>query len=313
MLGNVLHFSARYDSNSISAEKYLVKDPEFTSLFEDSQIHNLETKDVQLRDNIFSYTELPPDLIPSEEINVQNDSAFETYGFPGIGSKDEPYLIENYSINSSYVFGIIIENTSKYFAIHNCFLNNTHGIYINDVANYTATLSNNICLSSISGSNGISITDSNFCTISDNLCTENNYGISLSNSIGTILKNNTCSHNQGTFGGIYLDQCSNCTLSMNNCIRNTYGICVQYSDEISLRDNICENNSVMGIAIGAMTINELSGNNCSYSTVGIAGGSNYGAVPFVNNTCNNNYFGFMFGGSNQTFTNNTCENNEYGM
>ncbi|MHA1954331.1 MAG: right-handed parallel beta-helix repeat-containing protein, partial [Candidatus Heimdallarchaeaceae archaeon] len=60
-------------------------------------------------------------------IYVKYDSDFEVYGFPGNGSKTNPYIIQNYDLYPGmYQNGIRIEQTTKHFIIRNCRIVNSY-------------------------------------------------------------------------------------------------------------------------------------------------------------------------------------------
>ncbi|MHA1316516.1 MAG: right-handed parallel beta-helix repeat-containing protein [Candidatus Heimdallarchaeaceae archaeon] len=129
--------------------------------------------------------------------------------FPGLGTKDDPYVIENYNITDSTTHGIKISGTTKYILIHDCYLNgggsssSFYGIYIDSTTDGTITVTNN--------------TISNYAT-----------GIYLS----------SCSNNSFTFNiitnsnndGLYLSSSSNNTFSSNTITNSDDdGITISFS------------------------------------------------------------------------------------
>jgi len=233
----------------------------------------------------------------------------------GSGTVDDPYIIENWTIDASVTHGIWIEDTSAYFVIRNCLVENGggnyHGIYLNNVIN--GRIDNNTCLN-------------------------NNYGIYIySDSDGDVtLENNTCEGNSNS--GIYLSysSLSNATIRNNTCSNNSngYGIYIysDYSlDNAIIENNICESNSNYGIYIECYPLYSatLRNNSCLNN-------SNYGIYLYSdgtyvedqtsenaiveNNTCSNNsnygiyleYYGYPASLSNATIRNNTCSNNSNG-
>ena len=95
-------------------------------------------------------------------IIIQKDEDFDYYGFPGKGTKEEPYLIQNYNITVE-TDSITVTGTTKYFIIRNCFLKST--IVIDNIAANTVSITGNQieeCFTGIRISNtkGVSI-DSN--------------------------------------------------------------------------------------------------------------------------------------------------------
>ena len=177
--------------------------------------------------NSKSNVENVPAYTPHDPIMIMDDFDFEIQGFPGVGTKINPYIIENYDINGS-VFGycIWITGTTVYFTIRNCYLHNafpTGGIFLNFAPN------------------GI---------IFNNTITDNERGITLGDAQNNIVNNNTIT-NSTTFG-IGLDlNCNNNVLQYNFIENNSMdGISFWWATgNIEVKNNkIC--NSQQGIDIG---------------------------------------------------------------
>jgi len=186
----------------------------------------------------------------------------------GAGTQSNPWIIENWSINAaagpppgweSYD-GIVIYNTTDYFIVRNCLVENGGsdytGIWLGTVKN--GRVENNVMgngpfsygIAVVWGSdnnivtgntcngmmgNGIFVWESDNNTVSNNTCSNNNSGIYLYDSDNINLTNNTCENN--LFHGIYLAGSSNNTLTNNTCSNNSYyGICIEdsYSNTITL-------------------------------------------------------------------------------
>jgi len=62
--------------------------------------------------------------IPSSPIIITSDSGFS--GFPGDGSENNPFRIENYEIITNQQYAIHITDTTKYFVIKNCFIKSSN-------------------------------------------------------------------------------------------------------------------------------------------------------------------------------------------
>ncbi len=91
-------------------------------------------------------TGIPSPRITSNPISINGDQDFITQaqnnGWPGSGSADDPYLIENLDISQPYSYGISIRNTRVFFYINRCTLTgNDRGIVLLDLKN--AILGNN--------------------------------------------------------------------------------------------------------------------------------------------------------------------------
>ncbi len=243
---------------------------------------------VQITAEENNYRPTSLELTPHELIEITSDSNFTDYGFLGIGTAEDPYIIEGYNITTTNDFGIYIGGTTKYFIVRNCCIDVIYiGIYIDDVADGTPTVINNTCINNLYG---IALEDSVSSTVTNNTCSNSDFGIYLGASVNSTVTNNTCSNNNN---GIYLLNSDNSTVTNNNCNSNDiFDITLEVSGNSTVVNNTC-NNSDIGIWL------RVSGN----STV-------------VNNTCSNNiYAGILFyisGGS--TVANNTCSyNNNHGI
>ena len=70
-----------------------------------------------------------------EPMRINSNLDFITLGFEGNGTKENPYQIENFTIETSNDYGIYIYDTTKYFVIQNVYINAlTYGIHISDIA-----------------------------------------------------------------------------------------------------------------------------------------------------------------------------------
>ena len=69
------------------------------------------------------------DYVPHGEIRIDSNAEFESQGWPGNGTQENPYIIEGFQIGSS--IGIRIDRTSVFFVIRNCRLvSSGTGIYL---------------------------------------------------------------------------------------------------------------------------------------------------------------------------------------
>ena len=150
--------------------------------------------------------------------------------------------------------------------------------------------------------------NASYCSVSDNNCSNNYYGISIKDSSNNNLSNNNCSLNNED--GIYFSGSSDNTLSNNNCSSNNWrGIQLRNSSDNALSNNICLNN-LDGIHLRISRNNTLSNNNCSSN-------NDYGIEFYKlsdnnimsNNTCSNNLIGISLSGNNNIISNNICFSN----
>jgi parallel beta-helix repeat protein len=177
----------------------------------------------------------------------------------GSGTEDDPYIIENWVINAS-TYGIWIEDTTAYFIIRNCLVENGYrGIYLDNVTN--GQIEKNVCNNNIVG---ICVKDSTACTIiknhcvsviagsvgiflyySNGNCVDNNivglgYGdinIEVKGSDHNIISNNLLENNQNGDGIWLWSGSDNNVICYNTCRNNFSGIALSSSDNNVVHHN----------------------------------------------------------------------------
>jgi parallel beta-helix repeat protein len=222
-------------------------------------------------------------------INIISDQNFTDYGFPGLGTYDNPYRIENYNISTTDEKAISIENTNKHFVIQNCFLiAEKNGIFVNNVNTKPITITNNECSN----------------------CWD---GIFVANGLEVNISNNTC-YNNNNYGINVEDFKDKVVIVENNCSRNVFGLRVYSSFGVTVSDNICERNELMGITVWE-SVSSVCQNICNDN--GYSGITSLISYPslFYNNTCFNNleYGIHLSGSSSSKVYNNTCFKNRNGL
>jgi parallel beta-helix repeat protein len=163
----------------------------------------------------------------------------------GSGTENDPYIIENWVISALSADGISIQNTTAYFVIQNCLVENGggsyYGIHLNNAIN--GKVENNICRYN---SSGVYLESSSNYNILDNSTYGNNYyGIELWSSDNNLISNNVAGNN------------------------NYIGIYLEYSDNNSIHGNTSENNGWDGIRLGASDNNLIYGNTSENNQSGI--------------------------------------------
>jgi parallel beta-helix repeat protein len=233
---------------------------------------------------------------PRAPIYIVGDNSFTPANgvTGGSGTASDPYIIENWAIDASGANGIDIENTTAYFVVRNCLIENAtdpyDGIQLYNVNN--GVIENNTCENNSNCGIGLyRFSDKN--TLTGNTCGNNGrHGIGLYFSFNNTLTGNTCENNYGA--GIYLwsysAPSSGNTLSNNACRNSLVGIFLGCSSGNTLSNNACENNSNYGIYLYSSSDNNT----------------------LTGNTCENNYRGIeLESSSNNTLTGNICGNNDY--
>jgi parallel beta-helix repeat protein len=230
-------------------------------------------------------------MIRNTPIIILGDSYFDYYNFKGEGTKERPYIIEKYHINTNDDYGIYVWNTTKEFLIRDCFIEAKEiGIYIRSVKKGTAFIESNTC--SKCSVAGIYIEKTQKVTIVNNICNENvesgdfifsGEGIYLINSPNSTITKNRCFEN---YYGIFIEDTSFVTLTDNTCTRNILcGINLEYSSNITAHQNICLDNSGAGIYLISSSDSVITKNICSDNNGdGIYLYRSHNSI-FENNTC----------------------------
>ena len=233
--------------------------------------------------------------ITHPSIEILSDADFVNYSSSGIGTIDEPFVIENYNITTTDTKAITVESTTKYFVIRNCLLSaDSMGIYLYNIAFGTGLLENNNC--SVTNHMGIWGKYAHGVKIVNNTCNDNSMnGILLKECNNVTIIDNMVKKNP--WGGIMLDDCLNSEVRDNVVIENSYssGIRLHDSNGTRVTNNTCINNSVAGIqshgSNDAIIEHNTVFNDNGY--VGIAVADSLSA-KVLNNTVTSNYKSMSF-------------------
>ena len=165
--------------------------------------------------------------IEHQPILIDSDNDFVSSQFPGTGTKEDPYIIEDYKITStgSMTNAIEVKSTSKYFIIRNCQITASYiGILVEGVSAGTASVINNTIASSTNKGGGIVL-----------------------GANGVLVSNNTCTN---FVEGIHTNYASDCIIRYNNFSNNHYhGISLRYSSNNVVTNNTVMNNEGYGVLI----------------------------------------------------------------
>jgi parallel beta-helix repeat protein len=167
-----------------------------------------------------------PEGVPHDPICIEDDSEFTLEDqitlvdgvIAGSGAAGEPYVIGYWVIDASASHGIKIRDTTAYFVIRNCLVENGrdshYGIYLRDVIN--GRIANNTCFNN---TYGIRLRDSSNNTLTNNTCKNNYVGIILSFSDNNIVDSNICENNND--GIVASGTAKNNTIHHNYLFNNT--------------------------------------------------------------------------------------------
>lgn len=165
--------------------------------------------------------------IERQPILIDSDNDFISNQFPGTGTREDPYIIENYKITSigSMTNAIEVRSTSKHFIIRNCQITASYiGILVENVSPGTASVINNTITSSTSDGGGIVL-----------------------GANGVLVSNNTCTN---FVDGVHTNYASDCMIRDNNFSNNHYhGISLRYSDNNVVTLNTISNNGAYAVLI----------------------------------------------------------------
>jgi parallel beta-helix repeat protein len=174
----------------------------------------------------------------------------------GSGTKNDPYIIQNWAISAENAHGIEIRNTTAYFVVRNCLVENGgvsyDGIFLSNTVN--GKIEN---CTSYSNYAGIHLDYSSNNTLANNSCSSDEDGIRLDSSSNNTLTNNSCYNSSS---GIYLSNSDNDNLTNNACDTNYYGISIYSSSGDTLTNNSSDNNGY-GIYLSVSNDDRIYHNN----------------------------------------------------
>jgi len=172
-------------------------------------------------------------------IEILSDDDFVSQGWPGEGTHEDPYVIEDLCILTywSEPCGILVRDTRANFTIRNCtffdyddtvdgtgihlwnvtgglILNSTFTLGLNGV--YVQNCSSSVLANSTitQYSDAVRVEDSTDLTIVQNTLTSNQVAMNLLSADFSVVRNNTLTSN--TWGLILGNQCNNVTVSWND-------------------------------------------------------------------------------------------------
>ncbi|MFP4051357.1 MAG: nitrous oxide reductase family maturation protein NosD [Thermoplasmata archaeon] len=231
------------------------------------------------------------DYTTHQPIKIDNDTDLtntaKEENWRGEGTEQDPYIIENYSIDGEEKeYCIWIKDTTQYFVIKNCFLHDTsynksydpwdnRAIHLQNVENGFA--SNNYF---IDNKYSIYLEESR-CEIENNYINNNEYGFYLKDSDSNIIKDNqiyNCNFGvyftdskfneffdnfiNKTYYAIYLDGSAYNNLNNNNVTRCDFSFRIILSGSTKLKENVVHDNE-RGIIVDRSNDTEIVGNRIS--------------------------------------------------
>jgi len=217
----------------------------------------------------------------------------------GSGNLDDPYILENITINGqNSSICIEIRNSNTYFIIRNCTsfnsnlgsIQNNAGIKLVNTQN--GWLYNNNCSNNVA--NGILLDECSNNNITENILTNNELtGLTIKNSFNNNINENEVNLNNNI--GIWLTNAYNNNISRNIISYNNRGLDLADCTNNKISNNKIFNNTGVGISL-TRSINTNISKNTLYNNnrTGISLSSSCNNVIFWN-TVHNNGFHFYGG------------------
>ena len=187
----------------------------------------------------------PRGLEQHPPIKINSDDDLTAYRFPGLGSKNHPYLIRNLNITTNERTGIYISKTTKHIIIQNCYIDAlNYGIEIIHIADETLLISQNILTNN--RYYGAFLWGTSSANISFNNNIQNGDGVSIFYSDNILITNNSCIEN--TNYGIYLSRSKSCNITYNVLKENEYyGVVLgRYTEFCAVHHNYFIDNNLGG-------------------------------------------------------------------
>ena len=241
-------------------------------------------------------------------ILIDSDADFITYGFPCNGSEQDPYLIQNFNIDTSSDVGMVIADTTKNFIVQNCSITaKLIGLYLNNNSGVMQEINNNELKNN--QYYGMYVYLCPHVKISENRCFNNDVGLAVFFSDNSYITKNFCYENEN---GIVTQYTSDTTIINNTCQNNTFGVNCAFVLSLDIYDNIFINN-IEGVSGYSVNFSTFSNNTITYSD----GGFNLYAcdnTEIIENSLEYNYIGIQHNnGFSTNITKNKCLENTYGI
>lgn len=184
--------------------------------------------------------------IISEPILIYNDGELVNHNFPGNGTFEDPFRIENLIIDA-WQYGILISGVEHYFVIQNCQIYYAWlvGISIQNTFSGYGNITSNEVFGYDELSDGISLQNCQGITVKDNTLTDHSDGIKIKTSSNCSIVNNRCNNNKNA--GIHVETDSSDCFIENNLIQNNdeYGLLFDQSGGSFVYNNTLQDNSLI--------------------------------------------------------------------
>jgi len=242
--------------------------------------NHLKTQEIEDSPLVLSYTSSGPILI-------QSDADFETQGWPGEGTDEEPYSIFNLAIASSG-YAIHIENTTVHFEIVDCNLTQTttgDAVFLRNVTNGKIDTTK-----FAGGYYAVRLLNTSNCVISRcEVSPTVQFGITISQTSKTSLEDCTIIGESGAGTALSLDASQDCVVFNNVVTNKASGFMI---------------NSVVNCLFSHNTLTDLTDNGIEGTSI---------SSIFSSNTVSGAQIGLWISGENNRIEGNILNDNEVGM
>jgi len=255
-------------------------------------------------------------LTPHAPIFIDDDSDFtpENGVTSGSGTAHDPYIIENWDINSTAEDCIHISNTRSHFVVRNVLLHDSDQMS-NDGIAFSNVTSGRIEDSTIVLLRwGIRLVICSNNVVIRNNASDNAISVYLVTSKDNEVIDNSLS---GNINGIYLQASSNINIEANNITSSGTGIWIESSSENNITRNIVTYSTGSGLLLyqgGGWNniVGNILSSNDNGITVAVGYSSSYHNFIALNNITLNRGIGISLRGSYNTIIFNTIQLNRYG-
>ncbi len=199
------------------------------------------------------------DYVGVEQIIITSDEDLMSFATAGSGTKEDPYMIKDYSVYGLGVtYGVIITNVTKHFTVEHCRILSIYGLVIENLPGVNINITNNIILQfgtfyQVDMLTCIRIINCNNIIISKNDIESNYRGIDISYASNVSIAENNINgrsdiDNLGiAFSGIALRKTMNCTATNNVFNKGGFDLDLTYHQ---LQFLTISNNTMNGLEIG---------------------------------------------------------------
>ena len=196
------------------------------------------------RHSTFDTRHSTPRYINRSAIYLDGDTDINWSYFPGIGTSDNPKIIEGFSINAEGEVGIKILYTKKYVIIRNNLIYGGSDKWESAAISLTNVINAKITGNLIQDNKwaGIHLYSTNYSEITGNTFLRNPTAIYMDYTSGNKITNNLINDSAGF--GIYISSSKGNTITGNRITNSLYGIYLSLSEDNLITTNIIRSGNV---------------------------------------------------------------------